>query len=143
MTALSANSKTIVEKASGYGMLHEFPATDSTTYYQGGLVCISGSTGKVVKGSTATGLICIGVCQESVTTGTSTTETIKALSGIFGPFANSSAGDAIADDDIGKKCYIVDDATLALTDGSGTRSEAGTVYTVETAGVYVAIKFPL
>lgn len=143
MTALAANKSSIVEKDSAFGMLHEYAATDSTTYYQGGIVCISGSTGKVVKGSTATGLICIGVCQESVTTGTSTTETIKAKSGIFGPFVNSASADAIADDDIGKTCYIVDDATVALTDGSASRSAAGTVYKVETAGVYVAIKFPL
>jgi len=143
MTALSANSKTIVEKESGFGQLHEYPATDSTTYYKGGIVAISGSTGKLVKGSTATGLVAVGVCVESVTTGTSTTETIQARSGIFGPFANSASADAIADDDIGKTCYIVDDATVALTDGSSSRSAAGTVYKVETAGVYVAIKFPL
>jgi hypothetical protein len=122
-------------------MLHGFVGTDSTQYYKGGIVCISTATGKVVKGLTATTCVAIGRCEENVLTGTSNTRRIKAKSGIF-RFANSAAADAIAADDIGKDCYIVDDETVALTDGTATRSKAGTVYDVDASGVWVHIQFP-
>ena len=141
MAALSANRDT---QARGvvWATQTEFSGTDSTTYYQGGIVCIDQSTGKVVKGSTATGLVCLGRCEEAVVTGTSTTEKIKALSGIF-QWGNSSSSDAIAADDIGKTCYIVDDQTVALTDGSASRSAAGVVFDVDSSGVWVSTGFPV
>ena len=42
-------------------------------------------------------------------------------------FANSTAGDAITDADYGTTCYVVDNQTVAKTNGSSTRSAAGTV----------------
>ena len=49
-------------------------------------------------------------------------------------FANSSAGDLITIADIGKACFIVDDQTVAKTDGTGTRSRAGIVDGIEASG---------
>lgn len=144
MTALAADAPTIVELASGASMPHAFQGTDSTQYFKGGIVCISTATGKMVKGATATTQVAIGRCEENFLTGTSNTRKIKARSGVFGPYANSAAGDAIAADDIGKACFIVDDATVALTDGTGTRSRAGIIYDVDAAGgVFVQFTFPL
>jgi len=38
---------------------------------------------------------------------------------------------------LGKTCYIVDDETVAKTNGTNTRSAAGTVVGVESDGVWV------
>lgn len=133
--ALSAD-KEIPERAAPGSQLFAEVGTDSTQYYRGGIVCISTATGKVVKGSTATTLIAIGRCEENYLTGTSNTRKIKSRIGCF-KYANSAAADAIAADDIGKACYIVDDETVALTDGTATRSRAGIVAGVDTDGVWV------
>jgi len=141
MTALAADAN-IREKVNPAAFEHAVLGTDSVQYYKGGIVCISQSTGRMVKGSTATGLIAVGVCIENRLTGTSNTKMIRARSGIHGPFANSAAADAIAADDVGKDCYIVDDNTVALTDGTGTRSRAGKIYEVDSEGVWVNFTFP-
>ncbi len=41
--------------------------------------------------------------------------------------------------DIGKLCFIVDDCTVAKTNGSATRSRAGTVEDVDASGVCVRL----
>ncbi len=137
MAALTANRDT-PERASGHSKLFAEVGTDSTQYYKGGIVCVSTATGKVVKGSTATTLVAIGRCEEEVLTGTSNTRMIKARIGIF-KYSNSASADLIAADDIGKACYIVDDQTVALTDGTGTRSRAGIIDGVDAdGGVWVS-----
>lgn len=142
MAALTADRDTL-EKAAPFSSLCAEVGTDSTQYYKGGIVCISTATGKVVKGSTAATLVAIGRCEENYLTGTSNTRRIKARTGIF-KYANSAAADLIAEDDIGKDCYIVDDQTVALTSNSSARSRAGKVHSIDTdGGVFVAFTFPL
>lgn len=142
MAALTADRDTL-EKAAPFSSLVAEVGTDSTQYYAGGIVCLSTATGKVVKGSTATTLIALGRCEENVLTGTSNTRRIKARTGIF-KFGNSTSADLIAEDDIGKDCFIVDDQTVALTNGTNTRSRAGKIHSVDSdGGVYVAFTFPL
>ncbi len=51
----------------------------------------------------------------------------KIKPGVF-PFANSSGGDAIALGNVGQPCFAVDDHTVALTDGGGTRPFAGIIW---------------
>jgi hypothetical protein len=137
-----AASADIIERASPTSQLFAEVGTDSTQYWRGGIVCISTATGKVVKGSTATTLIAIGRCEEEVLTGTSNTRKIKARTGTF-KYNNSASADLIAADDIGKACYIVDDNTVALTDGSATRSRAGIIEGVDTdGGVWVRFTLP-
>jgi hypothetical protein len=59
--------------------------------------------------------------------------------GIF-KFANSSAGDAIAQANVGVDCYIVDDQTVALTSGPNTRSRAGKVTEIDAdGGIWVEV----
>lgn len=139
--ALSADTD-ILERASPTSQLFAEVGTDSTQFYKGGIVCISTATGKVVKGTAATTLIAIGRCEENVLTGTSNTRKIKARTGTF-KYGNSASGDLIAADDIGKACYIVDDNTVALTDGSSARSRAGIIEGVDTdGGVWVRFTLP-
>jgi hypothetical protein len=61
--------------------------------------------------------------------------------GTWGDFSNSAAADAIAEDDRGKVCYVVDDDTVALTDGGGTRTAAGRIHSLADDGVSVVIQF--
>ena len=58
--------------------------------------------------------------------------------GVF-RFENSSAGDAITRAEIGDDCYIVDDQTVAKTDGTDTRSLADKVDDVDANGVWVKV----
>ena len=51
-------------------------------------------------------------------------------------FKNSGA-DAVTQAELGKTCYIVDDETFAKTNGTNTRSAAGTVVKLESDGVWV------
>jgi hypothetical protein len=63
-------------------------------------------------------------------------KTVTVRPGIYA-WANSSGGDAITQAQVGSDCYIVDDQTVAKTDGTGTRSKAGTVLAVDSDGVWV------
>lgn len=56
--------------------------------------------------------------------------------GIFA-WANSAGADAVAAANVGSVCYMVDDQTVALTSGGGTRGLAGVVTEVRGAKVFV------
>jgi hypothetical protein len=132
MTALSA-ARLIVEKEDVFSTL---PVKGSTTLQQGGLVCMEG--GVAVPGKTDTDLTAIGLSVTTVVNAGadgSVQATVKR--GTF-RFDNLGA-DAVSAADIGKDCYIVDDQTVAKTSGASTRSVAGTVIDVDSAGVWVRI----
>lgn len=141
MTALSAQRDT-QEKAHPAAMVHAYTPAASTQFYKGGLVAIDSADGLLKKGATSATLVCVGVSQENYLSPATGARKLKARNGIHGPFANSAAADAIAADDVGKDCYIVDDQTVALTSNSSARSKAGTVYDVDSNGVWVHIAFP-
>jgi hypothetical protein len=89
------------------------------------------AAGFVTKGATATGAVGIGIAVETVdNTGAAGAAIVRCRSGIFS-FANSAAGDAIAQAGRlmvgGKVCFIADDQTVAKTNGGATRSPAGIV----------------
>jgi hypothetical protein len=50
---------------------------------------------------------------------------------------NSASSDAIAITDIGKDCFLVDDNTVALTNGSSTRVKGGKIWQVTADGVWI------
>lgn len=102
----------------------------TTKCWQGGMVCLD--AGAAVAGVTDTGLVCIGVAQNTAEIG----ERVRTKRGVF-RFGNSASGDLIAAADIGADCYIVDDQTVAKTHGTNTRSKAGKVFDVDAAGVWV------
>jgi len=105
--------------------------------YAGALVCRNAS-GFAIKGSTALGLQAIGRANERVDNsgGSAGDLNIKVEEGVF-RWANSASTDEIAETEVGKVCYIVDDETVAKTSGSGTRSPAGIVMAVDDLGVHV------
>jgi hypothetical protein len=115
------------------------PMAAAKKIYAGALVVLN--AGYAAPGSTATGLVATGRAEETVdnTSGGHGDLSIKVRRGIF-RYANSGGGDAIGRTEIGKTCYIVDDQTVAKTDGTGTRSAAGKVIDVESAGVWVEVR---
>lgn len=115
-----------------------FPMAAGAKVFAGTIAALDAS-GNLNKGITSATLKCVGVFDQPFdnTGGAAGAITGEAKIGVFGPFANSAAGDAIANADVGADCFIVDDQTVAKTNGTSTRSKAGTVHLVETAGVWV------
>lgn len=106
--------------------------------YGGSLACLNAG-GNLVRGAVATTLKCVGVAQQTYdnTAGAAGAITGEVKTGVYGPFANSSAGDLIIPNDIGADCFIVDDQTVAKTNGTNTRSIAGKVWAVDASGVWI------
>ena len=104
----------------------------------GGALVMRNAAGFLTKGAVATGCFGVGRADETAdnSAGVAGALGLNYRTGCFA-FANSAAGDLIVQADIGKLCYIVDDQTVAKTDGTGTRSRAGIVEGLEGAGVWV------
>lgn len=105
--------------------------------YAGSIVARDAS-GNATPGAVATTLLGMGRAEEYVdnSAGAAGDKIVRVRKGVF-RYANSAAADEITTADIGKECYIVDDQTVAKTDGTSTRSIAGRIYDVDTAGVWV------
>lgn len=107
--------------------------------YQGSLVCLS-ATGYATPGAVATTLVADGMALETVdnSAGAAGDKTVEVRKGTF-QFKNSAAADAITIAEIGDDCYVVDDQTVAKTNGTATRSVAGKIMDVDAQGVWVRI----
>lgn len=136
MTALAADRNT----PRADGAINTYPVAAATLIYAGSIVCISTVSNLAVKGSTATTLKAVGRALDRAdnSAGGASAINVDAEAGIF-RFANSSAGDLIVLGDVGSDCYIVDDQTVAKTNGTSTRSRAGKVINVDAQGVWVQI----
>lgn len=123
------------------GGIYEAGVAAATKVYGGSLVCIN-AAGYLVPGTTATTLKAAGRCEKQVD---NTLGAAGAKSGKYRPgtyrFANSAAADLITIADIGSDCFIVDDQTVAKTNGTNTRSVAGKVVQVDAVGVWVKVGF--
>jgi hypothetical protein len=109
----------------------------ATVKIWGGSLIMRNAAGFMTKGATATGCVGVGRAEKTVdNTGAAGAASVEYRLGTF-LFANSAAGDLITIADIGKVCFIVDDQTVAKTDGTATRSRAGIVDAVEATGVWV------
>ena len=119
------------------GKTFDFDVAAAAKIYAGAIVALS-ATGYATPGATATTLVAQGRAEEQVdnTGGADGDLTVKIRKGVF-RFANSSAGDLITIAEIGDDCYIVDDQTVAKTDGTATRSIAGKIVDVDAQGVWV------
>lgn len=144
MTALAADRNVPRLGAAGVPPTFAGPQKGSTTIYNYALVVLN--AGYLAPGTTATGLIAVGVRTKGKSTvsgadGTANQDgatQIEVESGVW-PFKNSTAGDLIAQADCGADCFIVDDNTVAKTNGSSTRSRAGKVVGVDANWVYVLV----
>ncbi len=137
MTALTKDRNTAVRDGKDF----VFDVASGETIYAGGIVVLS-ATGYAEAGATATGKIVVGRCEEKVdnSSGADGDLTVKVRRGLF-RFANSAGGDEITAAEIGDACYIVDDQTVAKTNGGSTRSPAGFIEDVDSDGVWVLLGF--
>jgi hypothetical protein len=138
MTALSAAKNVKQLGTGGEPITQPLPVAAATTIYKGSLVCDNGS-GYAIPGSTATTQIAAGVARDTVVnSGAAGAKTVEVERGCF-RFENSSAGDAITIAERYDVCFIVDDQTVAKTNGGSTRSRAGIIFDVDSYGVWVLV----
>lgn len=132
MTALAKDRNT----PSRSGQQFSYPLAAVKVY--AGSIGVINSSGYLTKGSTATGLKCVGRISGQVDNSAGNAGDVKGVveNGIF-LLGNSGGGDAITLADVGTVCFIVDDQTVAKTSGGGTRSPAGIVEDVDSGGVWV------
>lgn len=108
---------------------------DNSVGVKGTIGVINLSTGYLKMGVTGTGLVCAG----RIDTGWDNTSAgplgaghaagaiqVAVRQGVF-PWYMGTAGDAITNANVGALCYIIDNQTVGLTDGGGTRSIAGII----------------
>lgn len=122
------------------GDIYLFPVATGVKCYMGGIAVLN-ATGYAKPAVTATGLITVGRFEETVdnTSGADGAVNVNIRRGIF-KYSNSASTDAITKAQIGDLCYLVDDATVAKTDATGTRSGAGYIVDVESDGVWVEME---
>lgn len=133
MSALSADRNT----ARAEGDIRQGAVAAATLVHAGALL-MRNAAGFIVKGQSATGLVGVGRAEERVdnSAGADGALSVTYRPGVY-RYANSGGGDAIAQGEIGKLCYAVDDQTVAKTSATGTRSPAGIVDHVDAIGVWV------
>lgn len=134
MVALT-NGRVVSSRANDAGALG---VAQGEKIFEGGLVCAS--AGVAVVASAALGLIALGVAlaEADNTDGNDGDIIVEYRKGTF-RFANSADADEITAADIGKRCYIIDDQTVARTNGGNARSPAGRVIDVDSKGVWVEV----
>lgn len=105
-----------------------------------GVIVAANATGFATNGATATTLTALGRSEDAVdnTGGADGAKALVVRRNKAFKFANL-AGDAVTQASLGKACYIADNQTVAATNGTNTRSVAGTVLGVEADGVWVEI----
>lgn len=114
------------------------PVAAGKKIHAGALVVLNAS-GDAEPGSTATTLTAAGMAEEAVdnSDGGAGAVSVPVRRGVF-KYRNHS--DAVTRAEVGKTCYIVDDETVAKTDGTGTRSAAGKVIDLDSDGVWVELR---
>lgn len=132
MTALTTDRNTVRSE----GEIVSLGMAAATTIFAGAIV-MRNSAGYATKGATALNLIGVGRAEEQVTNaGSAGIQTIQVRRGTF-RYDNSASSDQISAGDIGLPAYVVDDQTVAKTDGGSTRSIAGFIENVDIQGVWV------
>lgn len=106
-----------------------------------GSIVVRNAAGFAAPGTAALGLYVLGIADDQVDNrqGGDGDARIGAVAGTF-LVANSSGADEITAASIGQDCFLVDDQTVAKTNGGGTRSVAGRVFDVDAAGVWVVFE---
>lgn len=121
------------------GTFRQIGVAAGAKIYQGALVVLDAGFAK--PGATALNLVALGRAEAPAdnTGGANDAINVPVKRGTF-LYVNDGVDPVVAAD-IGADCFIVDDETVANTDGTGTRSRAGTVYALEgVGGVWVEIR---
>lgn len=103
-----------------------------------GGIAVANASGYGAAGSTALNLTYLGCWHESVDNTGGANGAKSALVRRRKAFKwKNHAADLVTQAELGKACYIVDDETVAKTNGTNTRSAAGLVIMIESDGVWV------
>lgn len=131
MSALTGPRNTQTMGAGGVPVKTFYPVLTGVTIYEGSIVVID-SSGYAKPGVTGTGLVCVGIALGTVVnSGASGSVSVEIQQGV----SCVGNGSTITKSSVGALCYVVDDQTVSTT-ASG-KSIAGTIYLVETSGVWV------
>lgn len=105
-----------------------------------GTIAVIDANGFAKEGETALGLVAVGIFEHLVDNRSRADgeQTAQVLRG-FARLENSGDSDQLTAADIGRRCFIVDNQTVAKTNGAGTRSPAGIVDGVDDLGVWVLV----
>ena len=119
------------------GELISVPVAANTVIFGGSLVAVNAS-GYLVPGAVATTLTYLGRAEGYVSNnpGANGAKSVNVRRRKMFKWKNY-ASDLVVQADLGKTCYIYDDETVAKTNGSATRSAAGTVLAIDSDGVWV------
>lgn len=136
MVALTADRSTVRRENAD---IETHPVKAGAKIFQGALVCLDAS-GWAQPGATATTLTALGRAEYRADNsgGGNGDVNVAVRRGVL-CFANSGSGDLITRADIGKPAYVVDDQTLAKTNGGGTRSAAGIIRDADAQSVWIEI----
>lgn len=136
MAALSTGRRTPMRA----GDIVSHPLAASVTVHQGGIGCLD-AAGHLAPGSTGVGLKCVGVIADSVSNAGGAAGAVAADVRRDGAWRFDNHGaDTITRAHIGGAAYIVDDQTVASTNGANTRSVAGVIIDVDADGVWIVFK---
>lgn len=115
------------------------PLAAGAVIHLGGLTALN-AAGNAVPGSVSATLKAAGRALYSVdnAAGAAGAAKVEIERGVF-RYLNHNA-DPVAQADVLSDCYIVDDQTVAKTNGGNTRSRAGKVLEVDDGGVWVEIR---
>lgn len=113
------------------------PVAANAVIQQGGQVQIN-AAGYAVPASATVANVTIGMAKAKVdnTGGANGAVNVDVDRGVF-RFGNSTSTDLIGLTQIGSTVYVVDDQTVAKTNGGGTRPAAGKCFDVDASGVWV------
>ncbi|MDP2548489.1 hypothetical protein [Oceanobacter sp. 4_MG-2023] len=113
------------------------PVAAGVECFAGGLAAAT-ATGYATPGETATTLTYLGRFEEYVDNSSGSAGDVSVVIRRGKAFKwKNSATDAVTQASLGQACYIVDDETVAKTNGTTTRSAAGIVVAIESDGVWV------
>ncbi len=128
MSATTSQRNTIEFSAQPIPAGIPWPVNANTTGLKGTIGVIDLATGYLKMGVTGTGLACAGrIDGDWNTTGVAAgSVSVAVRQGVF-PWYMGTGPDAITNLNVGSLCYVIDNQTVGLTDGGGTRSIAGII----------------
>ena len=134
MAALAADRNTPLKS----GDLRVGQVGAATKIFKGALI-MRNAAGYLIKGATAVGSFGVGVAQTLAdnTSGANAAIGVSWRPGVA--YLANLAADLCLVTDIGAKCFIADDQTVARSNGTGTRSPAGVIEDVDANGVWVRL----
>lgn len=132
MTALAADRGTKTA-ATRLARLRTLNVAAAVKIYAGAIVAMD-TSGNARPGRTSTTDVIIGINDGDTvdnSAGIAGAKTIKVKAGVIAYFANHGA-DLVLQPDIGDDVFVVDDQTIAKTNGTSTRVRAGKLHELST-----------